>query len=94
MADVSRQVTPMRRDPVLRFVNISGALLLASALALLLWAIVRWGRRWRRIELDRCMSASARGQQGLLPSHHRFSGCNPVCLAMRASMRGPSSSPS
>lgn len=34
----------MRRDPVLRFVNISGALLLASALALLLWAIVRWGQ--------------------------------------------------
>ncbi|MDE3140855.1 MAG: cytochrome b/b6 domain-containing protein [Pseudomonadota bacterium] len=34
----------LRRDPGLRFVGIGGALLLAVALAFLLWAMVRWGQ--------------------------------------------------
>ena len=34
----------LARDPRLRFVGIGGALLLAAALAFLLWAVLRWGQ--------------------------------------------------
>ena len=34
----------LARDPGLRFIGIGGALLLAAALAFLLWAVVRWGQ--------------------------------------------------